>query len=682
MKPIAGVVAAILLALLVIPGSAQRNPTQTIPRFRTGVELVLLDVSALDRERMPVHGLSAQDFTILEDGRPQKIESFSEVELPDVVRTLESRAPWVRDVVPDVQKNTDLKDARIVVIAMDDATPRPAADIPPARALARRAIEQLGPGDLAAVVFALDKKSGQEFTTDRSRLLAAVDRFNGATDLKSFEGFDRFALTLYLAAVDALKGVSEYLIDLPQRRKALIWVSVGVPIDWDMAQPALISLESPESATTSGAVYAVVKAARELLEAARRANVNIYGLDPGGLRAPSPRYDALSGTTTLSVSPAKLNRDFLQGVSASSGGFAVVDTNDPVPGIMQVFRENGSYYLLGYAASNTRAEGRFRKIEVRVNRPDITVRARNGYFEPRPAKVGTPAATATTPTAVDEALAEIIPKSDLTMQVSAAAFAVPGRPNAAVAIILGIHQPAPLRATRAVQRIDLQVAAYGPDGKRRAGRRELVEATLNTPGIAAGIGYETFTRLDLPPGRYQLRLAAESSLHGIRLGPRAPEVGLVARDESTVNRSGSVYYDVDVPEFLNARLTLSGMLLSVSPPVASGPKDRLASLVPVIPTTLRDFTASDQVTAFLRIYQGGKADLVPVAVSVHIIDSNGAEAFATMETLNADRFAKSRAADYFLDVPIARLKGGPHLLTVEANTGGKTARRDVRFEVR
>ena len=159
-----GVVAAMLLALPVIPGSAQRNPTQTIPRFRTGVELVLLDVSVLDRERMPVHGLSAQDFTVLEDGRPQKIESFSEVELPDVVRTLESRAPWVRDVAPDVQKNTDLKDSRVVVIAMDDATPMLAAEIPRARDLARRAIDQLGPLDLASVVFALDKKSGQEFT--------------------------------------------------------------------------------------------------------------------------------------------------------------------------------------------------------------------------------------------------------------------------------------------------------------------------------------------------------------------------------------------------------------------------------------------------------------------------------------------------------------------------------------
>jgi hypothetical protein len=415
-----------------------------------------------------------------------------------------------------------------------------------------------------------------------------------------------------------------------------------------MAQPALISLDSPGSATTSGAVYAVVKAARELLEAARRANVNIYGLDPGGLRAPSPRYDALSGATTFSVSPAKLNRDFLQGVSASSGGFAVVDTNDPVPGIMQVFRENGSYYLLGYAASNTRAEGRFRKIEVRVNRPDMTVRARNGYFESRSAKGGRTTATAVAPSAADEALAGMIPRSDLTMQVSAAPFAVPGQRNAAVAIILGIHQPAPSRVTRAVQRIDLPVAAYGPDGKRRAGRRESVEATLNTPGIAAGIGYETFARLDLPPGRYQLRLAAESSLHGIRLSARAPEVGLVAGDGDTVNRSGSVYYDVDVPEFLNARLTLSGILLTVTPPVASGPKDRLA----------------------------------PVTLSIQIVNGQDAAVVKTSETLGADRFAKGRAADYFVEVPIARLSRGPHLLTVEANTGGKTAHRDVRFEIR
>jgi hypothetical protein len=77
----------------------------------------------------------------------------------------------------------------------------------------------------------------------------------------------------------------------------------------------------------------------------------------------------------------RLNREFLQTLSQNTGGFAVIDTNDPRPGVAQMFRENASCYVIGYQPSNERRAGRFRKIEVRVTRPDATVRTRRGYFE-------------------------------------------------------------------------------------------------------------------------------------------------------------------------------------------------------------------------------------------------------------------------------------------------------------
>jgi hypothetical protein len=171
-------------------------------------------------------------------------------------------------------------------------------------------------------------------------------------------------------------------------------------------------------------------------------------------------------------------------------------------------------------------------------------------------------------------------------------------------------------------------------------------------------------------------------LHGIQLGPRAPAVALVGPGEDTGSKSGSVYCDLDVPDFARAPLSLSGVVLSVTPGVVSGPKDRLAPLVPLVPTTMREFGRGDQVTAFLRVYQGGSGALAPVTLSIQIVNGQDTAVVKTSETLGADRFAKGRAADYFVEVPIARLSSGPHLLTVEANTGGKTARRDVRFEVR
>jgi VWFA-related protein len=703
MKPIGGVVAAIILVSLGTPGSARQGAPEPVrapgalaapgrfpaagrqaaqqqpaPRYRTGVDLVAVDVSVLDHDRRPVHGLTIDDFTILENGKPQSIAAFTAIDIPEIPEGPVS-APWIRDVAPDVRRNTDFNDQRVVVIAMDDATPMPAVDVLHAKDLARRTIDGLGPGDVAAVVYALNKSAGQEFTQDRSRLLAAVDRFNGSADLAAFDGFDRGNLTLYLAATGTLKNVAEYLVDLPDRRKALIWVSVGVPVDIEMAQGGMISLEDPGSATTSGVVHDVIRSMRDLLAAAQRANVNVYALDPGGLRAPAPQYSALTGTTTSPVNPGRLNRDFLQAISTNTGGFAVIDTNDPDPGIRQIYRENGSYYLLGYARPDPRAQGSFRRIEVRVNRPDVTVRARNGYYEPLPPGRRNASAVSS---AVDTALAGVIPKSDLEMMVTAAPFAVPGRRQAAVAVVLGVHQAAPARASRIVQQIDLRVSAFSPDGRQRGSRRDTIPVTLNVPGMGGAVGYELLSRLDLEPGRYHLRVAATSSLHGVQLAPRAPAVALLATGQNTGSRSGSIYYDFDVPDFANAPLSLSGVVLGVTPPVVSGPKDRLAPLVPLVPTTMREFARNDQVTGFLRVYQGGTGALAPVTLSIQIVNGQNAAVVKTSETLGAERFAKGRAADYFVEVPIARLSRGPHLLTVEANTGGKTARRDVRFEVR
>jgi VWFA-related protein len=669
-------VAALLLSPALV--LTARQDKQPVPRFQSGVDLIAVDVSVLDRDRRPVRGLTAADFTILEDDRPQPVSAFFAINLPDVEEAIGS-ATWMRTVAADVQRNADFKDRRIVIIAMDDATPMPAAEIPRAKDLARRTIESLGPNEIAAVVYAFNKSAGQEFTRDRSRLLAAVDRFNGGIPLAAFDSFDVKALSMYLAAVDTLRGVADYLVDLPDRRKALVWVSVGVPIDWEMAQAGMISLTDPGSATRSGDMQAVIRSASQLLASAQRANVTIYGLDPGGLRAPAPSTDALTGTTTMSVNPGKLNIDFLSGISAGTGGFAVVDTNDPVQGIRQVLRENASYYLLGYVSPNRRTQGRFHRVDVRVNRPDVTVRARNGYYEPTSAGRKKPAAPSP---AVDRALAGPIPKTDLEMQVSAVPFALPGDKRAAIAVVLGVRQNAPTRATRLVNNVDLRAAAFSPDGRQRASSRKSVPVTLNTPGFGSTIGYELMLRLELAPGRYQLRVAAETSMHGIQLGPRAPEVSLLPPDADTSGKSGSVYCDLDVPDFANAALSLSGVVLSVTPAVASGPKDALASIMPVVPTTLREFTSDDHLTAFVRAYQGGKDALVATRLDVRIVDGQDAKVFETTETLTADRFAKERAAEYSLEVPIGTLKSGPHLLTIEAKAGGKTARRDVRFEVR
>ena len=109
-------------AILVIALHPRAQTPSTQPVFRGGTDLVQVDVSVLDNKRRPVRGLTAADFTILEDGQPREIQAFTEVHLPDRVRT--DAAPWVRDVPRDVVSNQAGEDqGRLVTILLDRTIP-------------------------------------------------------------------------------------------------------------------------------------------------------------------------------------------------------------------------------------------------------------------------------------------------------------------------------------------------------------------------------------------------------------------------------------------------------------------------------------------------------------------------------------------------------------------------------
>jgi hypothetical protein len=87
------------------------------PQFRSGTDLIRIDVSVLDHNRQPARGLIATDFKVFEDGVEQPIAAFTEVDIPDSPRA----AGWVRDVAPDVRRNDDLGEKRLTVLVLDDA---------------------------------------------------------------------------------------------------------------------------------------------------------------------------------------------------------------------------------------------------------------------------------------------------------------------------------------------------------------------------------------------------------------------------------------------------------------------------------------------------------------------------------------------------------------------------------
>ena len=94
MKNAVSLLACWLAVLVCAPAGSQQLPPVQPPTFRTGVDAVQLDVSVLDKERRPVRGLTAADFTVLEDGKPRQIVGFSAVELPPLPAAVARR--WHR----------------------------------------------------------------------------------------------------------------------------------------------------------------------------------------------------------------------------------------------------------------------------------------------------------------------------------------------------------------------------------------------------------------------------------------------------------------------------------------------------------------------------------------------------------------------------------------------------------
>ena len=682
---------------LALPIHASRRPqAQPAAQFRSGVELVQIDVSVLDRDRRPVRGLKSDDFTIVEDGKAYPVAAFAEVVVPDAE---EPPASWMRDIAPEVRRNDENQDRRLTVVVLDDMTiPFDAQFISSAKDIGRKIVAEMGAADLVAVVFTRSNREAQDFTADRARLLGAIDKFSpGARDLHPQE--ETLQEHYFISALSTLRRAAEFLAAVPQRRKTLVYVSTGIPFDPEAAAEIVLARPRADGEMISPiARQNLHTRLRHELEGvfreAQRANINIYSVDPSGLggmeRAvqqslalgsafgpvpPEQRLQVASRQSTL-------HADMLRTVADNTGGRAFLNTNEFGTAVVQIFRENSSYYLLGHRPVQARREGSFTRIEVKVNRPDVEVRARNGYYTPRNDARSMDSAASE----LNKALAGLLPKGDIAMQVSAAPMLKPGSNESTVAIVLGLREPSPGGSTRLMTDVNLSVNAYSPEGQPRGSHRLTASLTLR-PAAGTDAEYEVLSQIDLRPGRYQLRLAAESTLQ---------------------SKTGSVFYDVEVPDFTRLPLSMSGVVMSVDPRLPAAPRDRLKTLLPVQPTTARDFFSRDKVSAFFRIYQPRSP--TPVTLHARVMDSRNRIVFGTPETIAAGRFLQSRpaepemalsgrgrtgpptprsdpapvgpyTADVRLDLPVYTFSPGPYVLTIEVTSGRQSARRDVRFQM-
>jgi VWFA-related protein len=612
------------------------------PQFRAGVDLVHLDVSVLDRNRHPVRGLTAADFVVLEDGTPQAVATFAAVDYPDA---LPPTTAWMRDVSPDTRRNDTLDDRRLFVIVMDDGMAQ--ADLPAVRTAkdaARQFIERLGPSDLAAVLFTKSNQHAQDYTSDKARLLKAIDRYSmgfrnmGAVDPDLPDTDSSY----YRSSVEVLSQIAETLIALPQRRKTLVYIGQGVPVDPDKASTPMLIGSGLAAVGDAGEQAVLHHRTMQVLAAAQRANVNIYTIDPCGLRVPMAR----------TCTPG-LEQEFLKDLASATGGRAAVDSNELGPAVEQIFVENGSYYLLGFASTNTRREGKQRRLEVKVSRPGVEVRARSGYTEPH-AERDRKAAEKDTSTPLAKAVSGLLPKGDVPLQAWAVPYAISGQRDSRVLITLGIRQTLGDRPLATHEKVDVTVDVFTATGSHRQGYSWNAVVALR-PGLAGDVGYEVLSHLTLQPGRYQLRIGA--FLHSSKT-------------------SGSLYYDVDVPDVTKSPVALSALALTAVPGVATAVTGAMPWL-PVRPTTMRSFSGADQVQAFARVYQRGRGPVVSVPARARILDAGGREVWAISDTIATVRFING-AADLNLNLPVSQLTPGPHALFLDV---GDTSQA-VRFTVR
>ncbi len=644
------------------------------PTFRAGVDVVQVDVSVLDKNRKPVRDLTQGDFTVLEDGKPRPVVAFAAVDLAEP-ESAPASAPWLRDVAPDVTTNAVRPEGRLVVIMFDWSIRF--LDQALARRIATAAVDQLGPDDLAAVVFSsgfANAGSPQNFTADRALLLAAINRpiapvmqnppkgfpghdprNNNDLMIDDPEGYESGDCYCRLCVAETIARVADAVRDVRGRRKTLLFIGSYFRIYENLQGP--ISRQGKPLAPGApvyhaGVCSAPLKDARDkMTRATALANLTVHTLDPVGMETGenSPLGGALDAM--------RERQDDLKLLADITGGRTVMSTNAPEALLPAVFAESQSYYLLAFAPADLSANGKFHKIEVKVNRPGVSLRTRSGYYagetrvpDSKPSVVSPEAASA---------LAGVLPRPDVPLRVSVAPFALPGKTESAIAVMLGVRQRVPTDRSGVNRPVKVLAAAFDRNGRPVHSEEQTVGITL--PATAAGdFPYEVLSRLTLKPGRYEIR---------------------VALDATSAERA-SVYTYVDVPDFTQQPLSLSGLVLGVSPAVATAPPDGFPDLLPIIPTSRRDFARSDHAIAFLRVYQKSSDPAQSTVITAQIQDTGGRVLTNEVMSLSSERFTSKVGADYRMALPLDRLDRGEYLLTIEAAQGRYNASRSVRFTLR
>lgn len=594
-----------------VSGADSQTP---VAQFKTGVDAVTLNVSVVDKQGHPVRGLRQEDFSVLEDGKPQRIVSFSEAQ---VVRDWAPSPAWRQQFSPDVATNGG-NSQRLVVLLMSYRIVTSPWAVNKMKEIAHGVISRLGPEDLAAVVWSQRSDDSQGFTNDQAKLHAAIDRMRHG-------GFPSKCIR---------ESVAEALTDFPDKRKVVI--NILEPRDEEFSATRPIGLGPSTEPIASIALVGCWGSGMPFAALVQRASTVWYNVDPNGLSPAGALNDQMANPTP---------------------GRTIANTNAPERAIDSIFAENSNYYLVAYESSRVRPLEGFHRLEVKVNRPGVDVHSPKNWYslEPSATDLKHPK---NVPSPLVKAMAAVLPDAHLPLRAVVAPFAATaGKFPATVAIALGVTLPGEKLGAATSETLEVEERAYDLEGKLRATVRQTATLALRADGADAHL--DVLSQMDVKPNRYEIRMSISSS---------------------ALKTTASVYADVLVPDFFKDPLSLSGIVVSSEPAITAAPRDALSSLLPIVPTTQREFAPGATARVFLRIYQ--RKAPTTVSMVTEIRDAADKVVVREEQLVPASRFGPNRSADFQSKLPLDRLPPGPYLVTITGSAGKAVAQRSMQILLR
>jgi VWFA-related protein len=615
--------AGLVAVCLTLHGGAQQNPPQQPQAtFRAGVNAVRVDVIVTDRAGTPVDDLTAADFDLAEDGKPQQIDSCR---LIRVKTELEPGGEAPRQIHTFDDEATELArdDVRIIVIFLDDYHVSRMSALRLHEWFHRFIETQIGLYDLVALMYPLTPTSGLTFTRDKFALTSVIDHFEGrrgdymprndAESQYAMEAPWKVEQIRNEVVVSALKSLSYHLGSLNEGRKSVIVVAENVGLD------------------TLGA--------GDLIEAANRNNVSFYPLDPQGL-----------GAAPLGAS------ETLRAVAENTNGRAIGTRNNLEAGLESVLRDSSAYYLLGYTSARG-ADGKFHAITVHTRKPGLDVRARKGYWAPtaaeaaRAAEPEKPAA----PPAVTGSLAALAEPRGRTVR----RWIGMSRGDHGTTRVTFVWEPLPPdpgsgpgdRPARIVLVASSPAGATFFNGP--VGNAPPSEAGAPGGGASAPPAGPSRAVFDAPPGTLRMNMTIESS----------------SSSREVLERDAR---DITVPDFALPRVMLSTPAVFCAR-TAREFRALRADPVTAVPAATRQFSRTDRLLIRVDTYAPGAA---VVAVTANLLNQHG-DAMSALTT----EASEPSPAGHVIDLPLATLPRGDYVIEIRAKGEAGEARELVAIRV-